>query len=162
MQFSNDNSTWSTAETYSTNKTWTLSTGDGTKTVYVKFKDNVWNWTTTTISDSIILDTTPLTVSSTSPSNSATSVAINTSVTATFSENMDASTITTSTFTISNGDSVSGTVTYSDTTATFTPSENLSYNTTYTATITTGVKDSAGNAMTSDYSWSFTTLPLTP
>ena len=37
------------------------------------------------------------------------------------------------------------------------PSSNLSYSTTYTATITTGVKDSGGNAMSSNYSWSFTT-----
>src|SRR3990172_2208438 len=46
--------------------------------------------------------------------------------------------------------------------ATFTPSSNLSSYTTYTATITTGVMDLAGNAMASDYTWSFTTVETTP
>ena len=100
-------------------------------------------------------DTTPPTVSSTSPANSAANVAVNTAITATFSEAMDASTVTTATFTLNNG--VTGQVTYSGTTATFTPSGNLAYSTTYTATITTDVKDAAGNAMAGNYTWSFTT-----
>ncbi len=99
-------------------------------------------------------DTTPPTITSTNPSNNATGVSVSTSISATFSEAMDSSTINTSTFTVSG---VSGTVTYSGNTATFTPSANLSYNTTYTATITTGVRDLAGNSMSSDYTWSFTT-----
>jgi len=100
-------------------------------------------------------DTTPPTVSSTSPANNATNVALNSAITATFSEAMTASTLTTTTFTLNNG--VTGTVTYSGTTATFTPSSNLATNTTYIATITTGVKDAAGNAMTAAYTESFTT-----
>src|SRR3990172_11903197 len=68
-------------------------------------------------------DTTAPTVSSTSPSDGAQDVAINTSITATFSETIDASTITTATFTLNNG--VTGTVTYGGTTATFTPSSSL-------------------------------------
>ncbi len=52
---------------------------------------------------------------------------------------------------------VAGTVTYVATTATFTPSILLSPNTVYTATITTGAKDLAGNALTGNYLWSFTT-----
>ena len=100
-------------------------------------------------------DTTPPTVFSTNPADTATNVAVNTTITATFSEAMDSSTINTSTFTLSGG--VTGTVTYSGTTATFTPSSNLAYNTTYTATVTTGVRDTSGNAMASNYTWSFTT-----
>ena len=101
-------------------------------------------------------DTTPPTVSSTSPASGATGVAVNTAITATFSEAMDSTTISTSTFTLSG---VTGTVSYDSTTktATFTPSSNLGYSTTYTTTITTSVKDSAGNAMSSNYTWSFTT-----
>ena len=46
MQFSNDDVTYSTAEAYGTTKSLTLSPGDGTKTVYVKFKDAAGNWST--------------------------------------------------------------------------------------------------------------------
>ncbi len=44
MKFSNNNITWSPAETYVTTKAWTLSSGNGAKTVYVKFKDGNGNW----------------------------------------------------------------------------------------------------------------------
>lgn len=44
MQFSNDNTNWSTPEAYTTTKAWTLTSGDSTKTVYAKFKDNAGNW----------------------------------------------------------------------------------------------------------------------
>ncbi len=104
-------------------------------------------------------DTTPPAVTSTSPANGATGVAVNATISATFSEVMDASTITTATFTVSG---VAGTVAYSETTATFTPSGNLANNTTYTATITTGAKDAAGNPLANNYTWSFTTQPPAP
>lgn len=101
-----------------------------------------------------ITDTTPPAVSSTSPANGAIGVPINSSISAAFSEVMDASTITAATFTVSG---VSGTVVYSGTTATFTPSANLASSITYTATITIGAKDLAGNSIASSYVWSFTT-----
>jgi hypothetical protein len=109
-------------------------------------------------------DTTPPTVTSTSPVNSASGVAINSAVIATFSEQLDPATITTASFTLMNGTTpVSGTVTYSGSTASFTPSTSLATNTLYTATITTGVKDLAGNVMSANYSWSFQTFaPATP
>lgn len=109
-------------------------------------------------------DITPPTVISTSPVNSATAVAINSAITATFSEPVDPVTITTAEFTLMNGTTpVSGTVTYSGTTATFTPSASLTTNTLYTSKITTGVKDLAGNAVSVNYSWSFRTFsPVTP
>ncbi len=58
MKFSNNNITWSTPEAYATTKSWTLTSGDGTKTVYVKYKDVAGNWSST-YSDSIVLDTVP-------------------------------------------------------------------------------------------------------
>ena len=98
------------------------------------------------------------TVSSTNPANAATGVAFNSKVTATFSEAMNSSTITTATFTLMQGTSfVSGTVSYTGTTAIFSPSSNLAPNTTYTATITTGAKDAEGSALAQNYVWSFTT-----
>ena len=64
MQFSNNNTTWSTPEDYATPKAWTLTSGDGTKTVYAKFKDNSGNWSIV-YSDTIVLDTAvPITTAS--------------------------------------------------------------------------------------------------
>ena len=117
--------------------------------------DYTWNFTTTEDAD-------PPTVSSTNPANGAAGVALNSAITATFSEAMQSSTINTDTFTVSNGsNTVSGTISYNDTTATFTPSVSLSNSTTYTAKITTEVRDSGGNTMASDYTWSFTTVDTT-
>jgi len=111
----------------------------------------------TWVGDSVsIPDTTPPTVVSTSPANGATGVAISSAVSATFSEAMNASTITTSSFTVGG---VSGSVSYNSSTytATFTPSANLSYSTTYTANLSAAITDAAGNPLAAAYSWSFTT-----
>jgi hypothetical protein len=58
MRFSNDGINWSTWEPYSGSKTWTLSAGDGSKNVYVQFKDNAGNISEAYIDD-IVIDTTP-------------------------------------------------------------------------------------------------------
>jgi YD repeat-containing protein len=58
MQFSNDNITYSTPEAYATTKAWPLTSGDGTKTVYIKFKDTPGNWSAA-YSNTILLDATP-------------------------------------------------------------------------------------------------------
>ena len=103
-------------------------------------------------------DTTPPTVVSTYPENGATNVAIDTVVTAAFSEPMDSSTINAESFTLA-GSAVAGTVTYdSDTyTATFTPDANLDYDHEYAATLSTAITDEAGNPLAEPYTWSFTT-----
>ena len=63
MSFSEDGATWSEWEPFAESTLWTLSDGDGVKTVNVRFKDSAGN-VSTTFSDSIILDTTaPLTES---------------------------------------------------------------------------------------------------
>jgi hypothetical protein len=56
MCFSNDGMSWSSWEPYATSKAWTMTAGDGTKTVYVKFRDNV-NIESSVYSDTITLDT---------------------------------------------------------------------------------------------------------
>jgi len=58
MQLSNDNVTWSNPAAFSATKTWNLTAGDGEKTVYVKYRDSVGNWSET-YSDAITLDATP-------------------------------------------------------------------------------------------------------
>ena len=103
----------------------------------------------------------PPTVTSVAPPNNAIGACPNTIVTATFSEAMNPATINGTTFTVSGpgGAAVTGVVTYvaSSDTAIFTPSSTLALNTAYTGTITTGVKDMFGNAMTSNFVWTFTT-----
>ena len=74
MQFSNDGASYSAAEPYGTSKAWMLPTGDGTKTIYVKFADQAGNWSSAS-NDSIVLDTIPPQISITSPSNGAVIVA---------------------------------------------------------------------------------------
>jgi hypothetical protein len=56
MRFSNNGSTWEAWEPYATTKSWTLSTGDGEKTVYVRYRDRAGN-SSSRYSDTIILDT---------------------------------------------------------------------------------------------------------
>jgi hypothetical protein len=112
--------------------------------------DYVWSFTTLVI--------VPPTVTLTDPLDLATNVALDKKITATFSKTMDASSITTTTFTVMQGTSaVSGFVSYSGTTATFTPASSLASNAVYTVTITTGAKDLAGTSLVSNYVWSFTT-----
>ncbi|WCN36581.1 S-layer homology domain-containing protein [Aneurinibacillus uraniidurans] len=57
MQFSNDNTTWSSWEAFSASKSWTLVAGEGNKTVYMNLRDGAGN--VSSFSDTIIVDTTP-------------------------------------------------------------------------------------------------------
>jgi len=160
MQLSNDGSTWSGWEAYATTKPWMLSSGDGEKTVYVQFKDAAEN-VSSTYSDTIILDTTAPSVTSTNPINGTPDVSPDALITASFSEAMDPATINTSTFTLM-GDvsaAVAGSVSYDGgtCTATFDPAASLAPDT-YTAAIAGGgggVKDGHGLPMPGSYTWSF-------
>lgn len=119
----------------------------------------IWSFTTGATPDVIAP-----TVTSTNPVDLQTNVVINKTVAATFSESMNALTITTATFTLKDPSHalVTGTVNYdtASKTAAFKPSSNLAPNTTYTATIAgglNGVQDLAGNPMAVDMVWTFTT-----
>ena len=123
--------------------------------------DFVWTFTTG-VAPTVI----PPTVISTIPVDTATGVPLNQIITATFSESMLGSTITTPPqFTLENMTTLayvpntSGVVTYTlvGTTATFTPGAPLDASTVYTATILTGVTDLAGNHLVSPYVWTFKT-----
>jgi alpha-tubulin suppressor-like RCC1 family protein len=98
-----------------------------------------------------------LAVMSVVPAMGARNVSINSSIQATFSEAVDPTTLSTTSFFL-NG-SVTGTVTFdsSTNTATFTPSGHLSSDTPYIATITTGVTDTSGNGLAGNFTWTFTT-----
>ena len=107
--------------------------------------------------------TAPPQVRSTQPSSGTTGVGIGIAPSAAFSEPMDPSTINSGNFLLvdSANNPISGTVSYvsSSATAVFTPSTDLQSQTSYTATVKGAVKDTFGNAMGSDVSWSFTTSP---
>lgn len=100
-------------------------------------------------------DTTPPTVSSTSPVNNATNVSVGSLIEITFSENLAASTVTESSVSISG--SVAKTVTLTDNVISVTPTTDLAYNTTFIVTAQTSITDQNGNALQSAYSFSFTT-----
>jgi len=110
-----------------------------------------WSFTTGTSQD-----TTAPGVTLANPVSAATTVCINKTISASFSEAMDPLTISTATFSLRQGAiPVPGSVTYSGLTALFTPAGNFTANTTYTATIAEA-KDLAGNA-TKKTVWSFST-----
>jgi hypothetical protein len=111
-------------------------------------------------------DVTPPTITLTFPADGDIGVALNSSVNATFDEDMDVATIDTASFTLaptaSPGVLETGVVTYdaANRMATFNPSSNLAASTQYTATVTTAATDLAGNALAAGgvvNPWSFTT-----
>ncbi len=120
---------------------------------------------TYTATFSTATDTTPPTVLVNTPANGAAGVAIGTTVTATFSEAMNASTLTTATVTLVPQGSttpIAATVAYNTTsfTVTLTPSSALTAGLLYTATVkggSSGAKDLAGLALATDRVWTFTT-----
>jgi len=118
----------------------------------------VWSFTTGTVAD-----TTAPTITSKAPAALATSVAINSKVSATFSEAMKPSSINGATFTLMQGAApVVGAVSYGPgTTATFTPNSPLSAETTYTGAISTGAQDLQGNALEIGLTWTFVTGSVT-
>ncbi|MGC0236684.1 Ig-like domain-containing protein [Arthrobacter sp. SD76] len=110
-------------------------------------------------------DNTAPTVTAVSPEDGAAGVAVNTNVTGTFSEAMDAATINATTVALRNaaGAAVTATVTYDapSRTVTLDPTADLAASTTYTASISTGVKDANGNALATAKTWSFATAAAT-
>lgn len=109
-------------------------------------------------------DMTAPTVTIVNPPDTATGVCRQQSVSATFDEDMDPSTINNTTFTLQLtgpplGPVLAGTVTYDapSRVATFNPTGDLPANTDFTATITTGAEDLAGNPLAADVVWEFET-----
>jgi hypothetical protein len=104
-------------------------------------------------------DTTAPTISSTNPAASATLVARNSAITATFDEDIFATTVDGTSFTLDKLDAVSGAVTFDGVTnvASFMPSSELALLANYTATLSTAITDLSGNALATNYDWSFTT-----
>ena len=118
-----------------------------------------FSWTFTT---GVIDDTTSPTIVLTAPFSGEIATPVNAQITATFSEVIDAATLTASSFTVTGpgGTAVAGTISYSGNSATFTPSAPLAPSTLFTANITNAVTDLAGNALVGSAisnPWQFTT-----
>lgn len=97
-------------------------------------------------------------VLSTNPIDGAAGVPLNQIITITFNEVMNPETIDESSIIITaEGATVTGTVAYSGSTATFTSANALTANTIYNGRVKTLVKDADGNALQTDFLWSFTT-----
>ena len=105
----------------------------------------------------------PLSVTSVTPATGATGVAPSSNVTATFSADMNQTTVNGSTFTLKQGTTaVPAVVTYNAATrtATLDPTADLQAGLVYTATLVrgaSGVQDTSGNTLASAKTWSFTT-----
>ncbi len=134
------------------------------------YPDSTWNssnyWVDVVFETSTAPDTTPPAINARSPIANATGVAVGSSVTATFSEPLDAATVNATTFELRNssGVLVPASVGYDGptNTATLAPTSVLTGSTTYTATLRGGatdprIKDLAGNALAATSTWSFTT-----
>src|SRR5207237_10538564 len=95
--------------------------------------------------------TSPPTVVSVIPLNGATGVCSLAVITATFSEAMNASSINTTTFTVSPG--VTGTIThdFTNTIFNFTTSSRRASNTIYSPTLTSGSRDLFGNGLEANF-----------
>ena len=125
-------------------------------------------WVDVLFSTTPPVDTTPPTVTGFTPASGATGVAINSSVTVTFSEALNPSTVNTNTVQLMNGSTpVAASVSYnaSTNTVTLTPTAALANSTSYTIVVVggaSGVKDLAGNALVANASSSFTTVPAAP
>lgn len=155
VAYSGTTATFTSGSNFKANTTYSCTISTSAKDLAGNAMGNNYTWSFTTGS---VADKISPTVTGLDPASGATSVALNKVITTTFSEAIDPLTITTTTFVVKQGStSIAGVVTATSQAAIFTPSGNYSANTTYTATVTTGVKDIAGNALASNFSWSFTT-----
>jgi photosystem II stability/assembly factor-like uncharacterized protein len=67
MRFSNNNTYWNAWEPYSTAKAWALTTGEGTKTVYVQFRDGAGNASGSFFSRILLVTAPPVTTITSMP-----------------------------------------------------------------------------------------------
>jgi hypothetical protein len=108
---------------------------------------------------SIIILSGCIKVVSTSPANSQSGVNRDSVITITFDKAPNPSTLNSNTFIVKDclGRAVAGNITSSGVTSTFTPDEPLGIHAGYSVLLTKGIKDTSGMAMSSEYSFTFTT-----
>lgn len=164
MEVRNDAAFTGNWQAYATSLGWSLDATDGTRTVYVRFRDDTGN-ISSTYTDTIILDRQSPTISTRTPLSDAVNQSRSVNAVVTFSENMDQSTFT------STSSEVTSTVylrikgmtapvpvvmTKTATSVTLNPVSNLNYGYDYEIVVTGDVKDLSGRAITNPGSTDFT------
>ncbi|MBN1127951.1 MAG: DUF3494 domain-containing protein [Chitinispirillaceae bacterium] len=100
----------------------------------------------------------PLKVTYQTPGTDETAVALNRKIMVTFSEAIDAASITSETFFLQDGPvTIAGAILCIGNTVTLVPARNLTANTSYIASITTKIKDRSGTYLGTLQQWGFTT-----
>ena len=158
MRFSNDGSTWSPFQAYAPTASWSLSPGDGPKTVYAQYADTFGNLSAP-VSDTIGLDTPAPRPTKLSPRKNATGVPTRTAVTFVASKALDPATVTRRTVRLTgNGMTVHAKVSYAPDTRrlTLAPQKALPARQSFKVKISDSVTDLAGNAFVTP-TWSFRT-----
>lgn len=113
-----------------------------------------------TIDEEVAVAVTPPAMSNRYPTEDATEIEVGiNAISVDFTKSIDSSSITPATLSIRDegGQTVSGQFTVSGQTVSFSPSGNLQYGHTYSVTVTAGIKDTDGNPLSSEITWSFTT-----
>ena len=146
-----DTATFTPSTSLAPNVTFVATITTGAKDVAHDALTSDYVWTFTTLAPSVTFTT---------PADGATGVPLNQQVIASFSEAMDPTTITMTTFTLTGpgASPVGGSVTFvaNGSAAIFAPTAVLAAGTIYTATITTGATDTTAHPLVADYVWSFT------
>lgn len=145
-------------QAYATSLPWTLSSGDGTKSVYARYRDNSGNISSATISDTIILDTVAPTVSSRTPAAGALYQSRTVNAVVNFSEDMDQSTMTSSSvyLKIKGGATVTTAMSKTATSVTLDPTYGLAFGYDYQIVVSSAVKDLSGRSISNSGSTDFT------
>jgi subtilisin-like proprotein convertase family protein len=148
MRFSNDGVTFSAYQAYAVTAPWTLSAGDGTKTVFAQFRDADGNQSAVT-SDSITLDALGPHSTKTTPKNKAKDVKRTTKVKIKANEPLAGGSVSKKTviLKVKGGDTVKAKVSYNSAKMmiVITPKNDLKKHTTYKVKVKTSVKDLVGH-----------------
>lgn len=101
-------------------------------------------------------DDTPPEIQVVLPADNTVDIAVDNSICAVFSESVDSLTVDNSSFAVT--PSLSGTFEFRGDTVRFVPSSDMSYGTEYTVTLSPSITDTAGNKISAQFQWSFTTI----
>lgn len=151
MRLSNDGTTWTALEPYAATTAWTLTSGNGARTVFVQFLDAAGNVSGIT-SDAILVDSVKPKVARTKPVHKAVNVRAGSNLKAFFSEAIAQETLTKATVRLTKKGSskaIKATLRYHQIgrKLVINPAKRLRPRSTYKVLIRTGVRDLAGNPL---------------